>query len=145
MTDETTRPAASPPVRRSDLADLVKARLEVLGISARSLAQRCIDPRPELQPADERKEGPLWTRSTLQNLINGEKRKAPTAAELRALAAGTGAPLQQIQDAAAAEYFDRTAVYSPDARARTLLHHWEEMSEADQGKILRLLESWKDV
>ncbi|MFF8290471.1 hypothetical protein ACF068_14750 [Streptomyces sp. NPDC016309] len=144
MTDETTRPTGSSG-RRTDLADLVRARVDELGVSVRALAARCIDPEPELQPAEERNHGPLWTRGTLQNLINGERVKAPGAAELRALAAGLRLNVRLLQDAAAAQYFDRDAVYTPDERVRTMIYHFEELSEEDQVKVLRLMESWKNT
>jgi hypothetical protein len=143
MTDETTRPTGSSG-RRTDFADLVKARVEELGISVRALAAQCVDPEPELQPEGERNEGPLWTRGTLQNLINGERVKAPGAAELRALAAGLRLNVRALQDAAAAQYFDRDAVYTPDERVRTMIYHFEELSEEDQVKVLRLMESWRN-
>jgi hypothetical protein len=145
MTGEATRPTDSSG-RRTEFADLVRKRMEELSVSVRALAARCIDPNPELQPVpqQERELGPLWSRGTLQNLINGERVKAPGPAELRALAAGLKLPLRLLQDAAAAQYFDRDAVYTPDARVRAMIAHFEELSEEDQLKVLRLMESWRD-
>jgi hypothetical protein len=52
-------------------------------------------------------------------------------------------PLRELQDAAAAQYFDRDPVYTPDGRVRSMIYHFEELTDEDQVKILQIMESWK--
>ncbi|NXY93478.1 XRE family transcriptional regulator [Streptomyces sp. BR123] len=130
MADETPRPADSR-ATRTDLADLAQARMAELALSYRSLAASCVDP-------EEPQGGPLWTRGTLQNLING-KIKAPGPAELRALAAGLDLPLRVVQDAAAAQYFDLDPVYGADQKVRAVVRHLADLSAEDLAKVEQLI------
>ncbi|MFE3657306.1 XRE family transcriptional regulator [Streptomyces sp. NPDC059165] len=135
MADETTPPTDSTR-ERTDLADLVRARMEELGIALRPLAAASIDPEnPDA--------GPLWTHPTLANLINGARVKPPRLPELRALAAGLRLPLRDLQDAAAAEYFGIVAVYTDDRQARVLLRHFDQLSDADRAKIVKIAEDFR--
>ncbi|WP_236241188.1 XRE family transcriptional regulator [Streptomyces sp. CC228A] len=129
---------------RTDLTDLTRERMTELGISVRTLAARTIDPHPELQPKGESRTGPLWTRATLQNLLSGTKAKAPTPAELRALAAGLELPMRAVQDAAIGQWFERDVFYTSDATVRTIVHHAEELSEEDRRKVLEIIEEFRN-
>lgn len=132
MTDE--RP---PPTERTDLADLVRDRMAANNISLRTLAAAAIDP-------EDPQAGPLWTRSTLANLLVGGRVKPPRVPELRALAAGIALPLRSVQDAAAAQFFGMDAVYSPDEEVRTMVHHIAKLSPEDRRKIQALIDEFRN-
>lgn len=135
MTDETKPPTDSSE-ERTDLADLVRARMAELGIGLRPLAAASID--PEAPGA-----GPLWTRGTLSNLLAGERVKAPRLPELRALAAGLTLPLRALQDAAGAQFLGIETVYAEDRQARALLRHFDQLSEADRAKVIAMVEAYR--
>ncbi len=143
MGDDMTRQPASPK-RRTDLEDLVRARIAELGISIRELATRTADPNPELQSEEERKEGPMWNRGTLQNLLAGAKAKAPTPAEIRGLAAGLELPTRRVSDAAIGQYFERDVFYAADETVRAIVSHAEEMTEEDRRKVLVIIEQFRN-
>jgi hypothetical protein len=123
---------------RTDLSDLVRDRMEQLGLSYRSLADACIDP-------EDAEAGPLWKRGTIENLAKGQTIKAPTVPQLRALAAGLQVPLGLAQEAAGAQFLGIDTVWSEDGRARALVHHFQEMDDEDQAKVLALMESWRQL
>lgn len=125
---------------RTDLADLVRERMAELGISIRTLATRTVDPHPELQPEGERKTGPLWARTTLQDLLNGAKTKAPTPAELRALAHGLECSVTRVSDAAVGQFFDLDVFYNRDKTVRAIIRHAEGMTEEQRLKLLEWIE-----
>lgn len=133
MTDETTPPTDSSE-ERSDLADLVQARMAELGIGLRPLAAASIDP-------EDPSAGPLWTRGTLSNLMAGERVKAPRLPELRALAAGLRLPLRALQDAAGAQFFGIDTVYADDQQTRVLLRHFDQLGEDDRAKVIAIMEA----
>ena len=135
MIDETTSSTDSSE-ERVDLADLVRARMAEERLSVRALAAACVDPKdPDV--------GPLWTRSTLGNLLAGERVKPPRLPELRALAAGLNLPLRRIQDAAAAQFFGMDSVYSDDETVRAIVPHLDGMSPEDIRKIQALIEAFR--
>ncbi|MDX3314717.1 XRE family transcriptional regulator [Streptomyces sp. ME08-AFT2] len=109
-------------MRRTDLADLVRTRMEELGLGLRSLASACLDPqRPE--------DGPLWTRGTLENLTKGRVIKAPSEEQLRALAAGLRLPEQVVKRAGGAQFMGITEHWNGDHRTRVLIARIEELDE----------------
>ncbi|TFE42471.1 XRE family transcriptional regulator [Streptomyces sp. ICN441] len=135
MVDETPPPTDSSE-ERTDLADLVRDRTAELGISVRALAAACIDPK-------EPEAGPLWTRSTLGNLLAGERVKPPRIPELRALAEGLKVPLLRVQDAAAAQFFGMDSVYSRDRKVRATVPGFNDLSPEDQRKVVELVERFR--
>ncbi|MFI1676993.1 hypothetical protein [Streptomyces sp. NPDC020607] len=117
------------PMKRSDLSDLTRTRMEALGLSFRALADACIDPK---HPED----GPLWKRGTLENLVKGRGIKAPTDAQLRALQAGLDCPLLAIQRAAAAQFFGLVSERWTDSEdVRLLLARIDELDEAGVAEL----------
>ncbi|MFF9894908.1 hypothetical protein [Streptomyces longispororuber] len=114
---------------RTDLSDLVRDRMEELGLSYRTLADACVDPKhPE--------NGPLWKRSTLENLAKGRGVKAPTDAQLRALHAGLDYPLLAIQRAAAAQFFGLVSErWTGSEDVRLLLARIDELDEAGVAEL----------
>ncbi|MET9729748.1 XRE family transcriptional regulator [Streptomyces sp. NPDC006458] len=129
MTDEGT-------TQRTDLSDLVRKRRLELGMSYRGLAEACIDP-------EDPEAGPLWGRSTLENLEKGVGIKAPTLPQLRALKAGLRVPLGLVQEATGAQFVGIDTVWSHDGKIRTLVHGFRELDEADQERVLAMMESWR--
>lgn len=109
-------------MRRTDLADLVRTRMEELGLGLRSLASACLDPQ---HPDD----GPLWTRGTLENLTKGRVIKAPSEEQLRALAAGLRLPEQVVKRAGGAQFMGITEHWIGDHRTRVLIARIEELDE----------------
>lgn len=109
-------------MERTDLSDLVRARMREKGQSLRELADACIDP---LRTED----GPLWKRGTLDNLTKGRVVKAPTEAQLRALAAGADLPPQAVVRAAAAQFLGMTERWNERQDTRVLIARIEELDE----------------
>lgn len=122
---------------RTDLADLVRGRLEEIGMSARALAAASIDPK---HPED----GPLWTRTTLDNLLKGAKIKPPSLPQLRALADVLRLPLGRVQEAAGSQFFGIDTVWSDDGRVRALVHNYRDMTPEDQDWVDSIVESRRD-
>lgn len=126
--------AVEEPAKRTDLSDLVRARMEENKQSLRTLADACIDPeQPEA--------GPQWTRGTLDNLTKALT-KAPTRAQLRALAAGLNLPRVAVRRAAAAQYFEVTEHWAGprDARTRILIANIEELDEEGVQEVADLVD-----
>lgn len=109
-------------MRRTDLADLVRTRMDELGLGLRTLASACVDPK---HPDN----GPLWTRGTLENLAKGRVIKAPSEEQLRALAAGLRLPEQAVKRAGGAQFMGITEHWSGDHRTRVLIARLEELDE----------------
>ena len=114
--------AAEETMERTDLSDLVRTRMEENGQSFRSLAAACIDPKnPD--------SGPAWTRGTIENLTKGRVIKAPTEAQLRALADALKLPETAVQRAAAAQFFGMTEHWNYDQDTRVLIARIEELDK----------------
>jgi hypothetical protein len=107
--------------------------MKELGLGSRTLAAACIDPEaPEA--------GPLWTRGTLDNVVNGRHIKPPEFPQLRALAAGLQVHISVVQEAAGSQFLGIDSVWSQDGQARALVIGFREMSPEDQAKVLALIE-----
>lgn len=126
MTDDET-------MERTDLADLVRTRMQENGQGLRALAAACIDPL-------DRAAGPLWTRGTLENLAKGRKIKPPTAAQLRALAAGLDLPELAVKQAATAQFFEMTEHWNDDRDTRILIARIKELDEEGVKELSELAE-----
>lgn len=127
MADETAQ--------RTDLADLVRLRLEELQLSYRRAAELTLDP-------EGAEAGPLWTRGTLENLANRKAVKAPRPAQLRALAAALQLPLRLVQDAAAGQFLDIDTVWDEDDDTRLMVRHYQSLSAEDRDKLRAIAEAW---
>lgn len=111
-------------MERTDLSDLVRTRMEENRQSLRTLADACIDPN---HPDD----GPLWKRSTIENLTKGRIGRSPTEAQLRALAAGLDLPLLAVQRAAGAQFLGMTERWNDDHDTRILIARIEELDKEE--------------
>jgi len=108
---------------RTDLSDLVRDRMEEVGLSFRTLADACIDP-------EDRDAGPLYKRGTIENLTKARSVKAPTEGQLRALSVALSLPLLAVQQAAAAQFFGMVSERWTDRRdARVLVARIDELDE----------------
>ena len=122
---------------RTDLADLVRGRLEEIGMSVRALAAASVDPKhPE--------NGLQWTRTTLDNLLRGARIKPPSLPQLRALHHALRLPLGRVQDAAGGQFFGIDTVWSDDGKVRALVHNYREMTPEDQDWVDSIVESRRD-
>ena len=121
-------------MERTDLSDLVRKRMEENGQGLRTLADACIDP-------EDPDAGPLWKRGTLDNLARGRRIKAPTPAQLRALAAGLNLPRLAVQRAARAQFLDDVAEqWNDNHDTRVLIARIEELDKEDIAAVSELVD-----
>ncbi|MEU1478863.1 hypothetical protein [Streptomyces sp. NPDC005760] len=125
------------------LSDLVRERKDELGLTLRLLEERCVDPDPD--PHSTPEAGPLWGRSTLSLLVNGERIKPPSPAKIRALAAGLELPVDDVREAAGKQFFGVDTLRTGDRRVRAFVRDFEELSPEDQQKVWDLLEAHRPV
>jgi hypothetical protein len=114
------------------LSDLVKRRRAEKRLSLRRLADLCIDPDTGVQ---EIKHG--W----IENL---EKRKnviPPQLPQLRALAAGLGEPLRNLQDAAGEQFLGISTHAGPDGLSRILMNRASDLSPEDLARLVAIAEA----
>ncbi|MFF2651507.1 XRE family transcriptional regulator [Streptomyces sp. NPDC058045] len=119
---------------RADLSELVRNRMEELGLSLRAVAKAAVDPdRPD--------DGSVWPHSSLESLAKGRKAKAPSESQLRALAAALRVPFLAVQQAAGAQFFGYVAErWSDDRKRRVFLARIHEMTDAEFAKLDQLAE-----
>lgn len=115
------------------LSDLLRDRRAELGVSFRALASRCVDPESGEQ---------LVKHSWLERLEKREPVLTPQFAQLRALAAGLGVPLQRLQDETAAQFLgmDRPAEWSADSSVRAVVDRMSELTEPERAELAALAE-----
>lgn|GEM_PF-3942470 len=128
---------------RYDLSDLVRDRMQELGLSYRRLEELCIDPEAEAT-ANSATE-PLWKRGTLENLVKRRRIQVPDLERLRALGAGLQVPLGDLQAAVGSQFLGIDTVWSPDGKLRALVPGYADMDEEDQAKVQSLMESHRRV
>jgi transcriptional regulator with XRE-family HTH domain len=122
-------------IARTDLSDLVRQRRTELGLSARALADRCIDPETG---------EPAFKHAWLGKLEKADPTvKTPRLPYLRALAAALQLPIKAVQDAAAAQYMglqSDDAIWSADHSTRITVARMGELSEQDRQELAELVE-----
>lgn len=117
---------------RTQLRDIVVQRKEDLGIGYERLAARCIDPESGEQTVKS---------SWLHRLATGKTTEAPDPEMLRGMAAGLGVPVGELQDAASAQYFGASKVFSESAQARAFLEDADRLTPAQREAIRALMRS----
>lgn len=120
--------------QRTDFADLVRQRRAELGVSVRALAEQSVDPETGERP---------FKFGWVSKLERGGSTDAPSAAILRALAAGLSLPLRVLQEAAAAQYLDMESfIWSQDRTTRVLAAHIEEMTDEERRQLADIAETF---
>lgn len=117
---------------RTQLRDIVVQRKEDLGIGYEKLAARCIDPESGDQTVKS---------SWLHRLATGKTTEAPDPEMLRGMAAGLGVPVGELQDAASAQYFGSSKVFSESAQAQAFLEDADRLTPAQREAIRALMRS----
>lgn len=122
-------------MERTDLSDLVRARMKENGQGFRTLADACIDPKNAAA-------GPQWTRSTLANLVHGQKIKMPGPEKVRALAAGLRLPERVVKEAVDAQFSGVTMSerWNSNHDLRVFIARMEGLDEEGVREILELAE-----
>lgn len=119
---------------RTDLSDLMRARMKEKKLGVRTLADACIDPRT---PGAD----PLWKRGTISNLLNGVKIKFPDIAHIRALAAGLDLPESVVDRAARAQLLGEvTEHWNAGHDTRVLIARADELDEEDIKEVAEVAE-----
>ena len=119
--------------QRTEFSDLIRTRRTQLGLSLRDLAKGCIDEESGLQ---------------LKFAWIGKVEKNPDAIDipsleiLRAFSAGLKLPLRILQEAAAAQFWGMTSVWSEDRSARVLVADIGSLTEEDQGQVAEIVEGF---
>ncbi|GAA1146083.1 hypothetical protein GCM10009664_12760 [Kitasatospora gansuensis] len=115
------------------LSRLVREALDRPGVTFRRLTESTVDPATGYRP------GTTW----LHKLVRNEVVRAPEPQVLRALAAGLGLPLLQVQRAAAAQYLDyvTTELTGLPADARAIVAHLAELDPADLPRVRAVIEA----
>lgn len=109
-------------MERTHLSDLVRTSMEKNGQSYRALAAASIDP-------EDPDAGLQWRRGTVESLAKGRRIKAPTEAQLRALATALDIPHQTVVRAAAAQWLGMTEHWNEDHDTRVLIARIEELDK----------------
>jgi transcriptional regulator with XRE-family HTH domain len=124
--------------QRTDFADLLKARRAELGKSLRDMEKICIDP----DSGEQAKFG--W----LSKVELGKPVDPPKEHRLKAIAAGYGLPLKELQRAASIQFFgydpaaDASVVWSGDLTTRLIVARAEEMTEEERRQFAAIAETF---
>ncbi|KRB64061.1 MULTISPECIES: hypothetical protein [unclassified Kitasatospora] len=126
-------PVTTPGDTGDALSRLVREALDRPGVTFRRLTEATVDPATGYRP------GTTW----LHKLVRNEVVRAPEPQVLRALAAGLGLPLLQVQRAAAAQYLDyvTTELTGLPADARAIVAHLAELDPADLPRVRAVIEA----
>lgn len=122
---------ASHPGTRTQLADLVRARKQALGLSFERLAARCVDPETGERPVKS---------SWLHRLASGQPVIPPQLEQLRAIAAGLDVTLGTVQDAAGAQFFGIDTVWSESGESRALVRRADRLTPEQREQLMRLMD-----
>jgi transcriptional regulator with XRE-family HTH domain len=123
---------------RTDFTDLLRERRAELGRSLREMAARCIDP----ESGEQARFG--W----LHKVERGESVDPPKENRLKAVAAGYGIPLRELQRAAARQFFgydpaaDSSVVWSGDMTTRLIMARAEEMTGEEREQFAAIAETF---
>lgn len=119
---------------RTRLSDLVADRRAALRISLAKLAEACVDPETGIQE---------WKVGRLHRLEHRQPIEAPTAAELRALAAGLKLPPRDVQDAVGEQFLGVETVKAPHSdRVRLLANRASNMTPEQVEQLIAIAETF---
>lgn len=119
------------PERRTQFADLIKARRAELKEGLTPFAERAVDP----------KTGMRVTRGWIYRLESGEPVTPPQVEELRALAAAARLPLEALQDAAAAQFFGVDPLVSGSGEAKAYVRKLDRIPPDQRERLLSLIDT----
>lgn len=118
----------------TELSELVRTRRDTLRLSLRALAGLTIDPEA---PDD----GPQVGHNMIDRLEKNTLKVRPTPEQLRGLANALRLPVDQLKDAASAQYFGHTTL-RPHDRLRALVQHAERLDDDDLQRLIEIAEAW---
>jgi transcriptional regulator with XRE-family HTH domain len=113
----------------SELLELVRARRLELGLSYQSLAAACVDPTSGV------KASAAW----LHRLETSAPVIPPSVDVLGAMAVGLQLPRAQLQEAAAAQFFDLHIPWEMSGEAAAILADLAVLPEGQQQAVVNLL------
>lgn len=123
---------------RTDFTDLLRARRAELGRSLREIAARCID----ADSGEQVKFGWLYKVEHVKTV------DPPNENRLKAIAAGYGLPLRELQRAASRQFFgydpaaDSSVVWSGDLTTRLIVARAEEMTDEEREQYAAIAETF---
>lgn len=120
---------------RTQLRDIVVQRKDELGLGYERLAARCVDPESGTQTVKS---------SWLHRLATGKPVEAPDYETLRGMAAGLDVSVAVLQDAASAQFFGASKVFSESADAQAFLEDAERLTESQREAIRALMRSMRE-
>ncbi|MFF4246257.1 XRE family transcriptional regulator [Streptomyces sp. NPDC001822] len=126
MTDKEVEPDTT------EFADLIRSRRASLGLSLAAFEARSVDPVTGVQV----KSG--W----VHRLETGESVIPPKKPQLRALQAATGLPIEELQRAAAVQFFGYERVWAESGEASALVRRASHLTEDQRLQLLRLIDAF---
>ncbi|MEU8717523.1 hypothetical protein [Streptomyces sp. NPDC048663] len=116
---------------RAQLADLIRERRAELRESLDVFARKAVDPAT----------GTRVTRGWIYRLEKNENVTAPTYEELCALGASAGLPVERLQDAAAAQFFNLDTLHSGTGEAVAYVRKLDQLPADQRARLLSLIDS----
>lgn len=118
--------------RRTQFRDIVAERKDALGLSYVKLAARCLHPETGEQTVKS---------SWLHRVVTGENVEPPEPDMILGMSVGLGVDAGVLQDAASAEFFGVTKVFSGTAEGRAFLEDADRLTPAQREAIRALMRS----
>jgi hypothetical protein len=118
--------------QRTQFRDIVVERKETLGLSYVKLAAQCLHPDTGEQTVKH-----AW----LHRVATGQPVEAPDYDMLLGMSAGLRVPVDELQDAASAQFFGTQKVFSETAHGRAFLEDADRLTSAQREAIRALMRS----
>lgn len=116
---------------RTQLADLIRVRRAELRESLDVFAAKAVDPAT----------GTVYKRGRIHRLEAGENVTPPTYEELCALAAAARLPVERLQDAAGAQFFNLDPLRSGTGEAVAYVRKLDQLPADQRERLLSLIDS----
>ena len=129
--DSQPREGVHNPERRTQLADLIRARRKELNVGLKAFAERAIDPTS----------GVSVTRGWVYRLEQGEPVTPPVYEELCALAAACELPVETLQDAAGSQFHGVDPLKSGSSEAKAYVHKLDQLPPDQRERLLSLIDT----